>query len=594
MAEVEAFDIELAKTPRSEVKPHREDFNYDGSVSRFWTSILRVEMGPYKQMTAEDHRAGFGGLAPIAAWFDNSFRITQRGSTFYREIIGGLTTFFTIAYVLTITPTIFQMTGLHEKGGVFFSVALTSGVFTTLMGLVTNLPIVLGPSLGLNFFFAETARNCPKNHDGTILGVPCVSWGLTTLPWADALGAVFISGWFYAAITFTGFRGYLYDAIPKSLRAAIAVGTGFFITMHGLKLGHITRVSMTSEYVEDLYSVAKCLGDTCADNVNMPHQWYDVGIVNFNNVPAARIAVIGTVIAVGLELFKVRGAVIIGIWSATLIGIQYYLCHLMKNNNPGQSLTDDYFAGNRCVTDLTIWDGTPEKIEFLTKWSHNPAGKFSFKYVAYPFFWQTVWTFLFFELLDSYGAIEGVVSRMGLTDTHPTVSADRINRAMAVDSLAVWGGAIMGVPGMNSYIESNVGVDAGARTGFASLVTGSSLLLCLLFAYPFVYIIPECATTCALIMIGIYSLQEFKKIDTTCYINRFSAFFTIAFMGFTYSITNGICAGVLSYCWLQTVASLLKLAGINARAGTKVSWPHPFLLIMAGFMGARFRYLGQQ
>ena len=498
--------------------------------------------------------------------------------------LGGMTIFFTIAYVLVTNPFILHGTGIPTNG-VFFSTALASGVMTNVMGIVTNMPIVVGPSLSLNVYFREIAAECPNNLTNELSKSACASWGETTLPWSDALGAVYISGWLYLAATVTGFRGYLYSAVPRSIRSAIAVGTGFFLCYYGLKIGGITRVQIQEDHVVNFFDKLNCNGADC-EVVDLSQRWYNHGIANFTSDPAARIAVLGIAFLSALELYKIRGSYILAIWFCTLIGISYYQCRSTRNYNDA---TED-----PCVTDLHLWGGPPNQIPFLVNWSHNPAGHLTFKYANTNFFWKVVWTFLYFELFDSYGAIEGIVARLGLTNNYPTVSMDRVNRAMFVDGFSVWLGSIIGANSMNVYIESNTGVEVGARTGLAAIVCGCALLLCLFFLNPLVSIIPPCATTCVLVMVGVNSMLEYKRINFEDYIIRLTSFFIIATMGFTFSITNGISVGVIFYSGLQIFAILLKYVGVDVEAirpGTKVEFPHPFLILLAIFASCRFSYL---
>jgi AGZA family xanthine/uracil permease-like MFS transporter len=508
---------------------------------------------------------------------------------------------------LTLNGFILKNTGMHQHA-VFLTTALASGIFTWLMGLLVNLPVVLGPSLALNVLFAQISTRCDANEAGTATqstDIDCPGWGESSLPWTDTMGAVFLSGWFYLFFTFAGIRGYLYAMIPSSLRASIAVGTGFFITMVGLKIGHITRVTVLGENLPKLLSAAGCTASddynfdcTAQRSVSLEANWYLNGIAHFQFNPYARIAVLGIVFAVALEMIKVRGSLIISIWLATFVGINFYNCKSSWKPEQG----DDSI--HECVTDLSIWSGHPVNIPFIANHHNTTAGMLSFKFANKPFFWQTVFTFLFFELYDSFGALTGIVTRMGDCRNHPTVAVDRVNRAMVVDGLGVWLGSIIGCNSIAVYIESNTGVEVGARTGLAAIVCGSLLLLCLLFVYPFVYIIPACATTCALVIVGMNTIQEYKRIDTGDYIHLFSGFLTIAFMGFTYSITNGICAGVISYTWLQFVCFLTgqaqeKLGAwwpsfLKIRPDVSQEMPHPALIITAAFMAARFSLLLQQ
>jgi AGZA family xanthine/uracil permease-like MFS transporter len=495
-----------------------------------------------------------------------------------------------------------------QQHAVFLSTALASGIMTWLMGFCVNLPVVLGPSLALNVLFAQISTNCEQNEAGVASyssDMNCEGWGVNSLPWTDTLGAVFISGWFYLFFTFSGIRGYLYAAVPASLRASIAVGTGFFITMVGLKIGHITRVTVLGENLSKIYNEAGCsvtddgsFDCTVDRSVSLDPDWYVHGIALFQYNPFARIAALGIVFAVALELIKFRGSLIVAIWLATFVGINFYDCKSSWKSN----LDDDSL--HECVTDLSIWSGHPAQIPFVADHTNTVAGMLSFRFAKTPFFWQVVFTFLFFELYDSFGALTGIVTRMGDCRNHPTVAVDRVNRAMVVDGFGVWLGAIMGSNSIAVYIESNVGVEVGARTGLAAIVCGSMLLLCLLFVYPFVYIIPACATTCALVVVGLNTVQEYKKIDTGDFIHLFSGFLTIAFMGFTYSITNGICVGIISYTWLQLVCFLTAQAQehmgkwcpswLKIRSDVNQQMPHPALIITAAFMAARFGLLLQQ
>ena len=495
-----------------------------------------------------------------------------------------------------------------QPHAVFLATALASGIITILMGLCVNLPVVLGPSLALNVLFAQISTTCPENDRGIALrdsDVNCEGWGTHSLPWTDTMGAIFLSGWFYMFFTVSGLRGYLYAAVPKSLRASIAVGTGFFITMVGLKIGHITRVTVNGNSMMDLLSRSGCTQDTngdisCSGTSPLtlyPDNYYN-GIVHFEDDPYARIAVLGIVLAVALELIKFRGSLIIAIWGATFVGINYYRCKSTWQS----SMEDDSI--HQCVTDVNIWSGPSDKIPFIADPSEHVGGMLTFRFADKPYFWQVVFTFLFFELYDSYGALTGIVTRMGDCRNHPTVAVDRVNRAMVFDGFGVWFGSIIGANSMTVYIESNTGVEVGARTGLAAIVCGAMLLLCLLFVYPFVYLIPACATTCALVVVGLNTVQEYKNIDTSDYIHLFSGFLTIAVMGFTYSIANGICAGFISYVWLQFVGFFVTVVAqtmgswwpqwLQVRADAKLEMPHPVLIVTAAFMAARFGLLLQQ
>jgi len=400
-----------------------------------------------------------------------------------------------MAYIMVLNGVIIAgpfNTGLSVNG-VFFATTLSSGIFTFMMGLLVNIPVALAPGMGLNGFFATIAPTCQDNRTGDINGTPCPTWGTSSLPWSDAMGAVFISGIFYLFFTIVGLRSMLFRAVPPSLRAAITVGIGFFITMIGLKIGEITRITLQPwALAYNVYPAGNCVYDStsnsvafCANSVDINFTNYDNGIVRFNENPAARIAVLGLAIVAMLETLKVRGSIIIAIVLTSFVGINYVHCRSLD-------------ANNKCVTNLSIW-GQPGGPSFIVDTADIPSGKLTWKYANKPFFWDCVWTFLFVELFDSFGTLSGIMSRCGFMEGDPELAMTRVNRAMCVDGFGLALGGVIGANSITCFVESNTGVEAGARTGLASIVTGCAFLLSLLFVQPFVTIIPDAATTCALV-----------------------------------------------------------------------------------------------
>lgn len=594
--------------PMSEPQNGSTDKEGDGwgntnPISKFWASILQADAPPSVVVTADDYsKAPF---ASILASIDNFFRITERGSSFSTEFWGGMTTFLSLSYIMVLNGII--IAGPFNSGmsvnGVFFATALASGLFTTMMGLFVNVPVALAPGMGLNGFFAHVAKPCPANPTGDTNGVQCPGWGDKSLPWADVMGAVFISGWFYLFFTFTGLRSMLFDAVPVSLRSGISVGIGFFITIIGLKIGEITRVTVAPWAVANAIPMADCYGFTpaagfgplpstvafCNNEVDLYFSWYELFIARFNLDPQARISVLGIVFATALELLKIRGSIIISIILATIIGINYWKsCDSLKN-------TGD------CVTNLQVW-GQKGGPKFVVDVSDIPSGKLSFKYIKSPLFWDCVFTFLFVELFDSFGTLTGIMTRAGFIKGDPKtdeLGMKRVNRAMCVDGFGLCLGAIIGSNSITCFIESCTGVEAGARTGLASVFTGASFLLSLAFLLPFVQIIPDAATCCALVMVGIHSLTMVKDIDFSDFANTASCFLMIAIMGFTYSIANGICAGFIFFTWLRTVRYLsvklfvevLKWPTWGPEAGLDATRPHIVMYLISSFMVIRFVYL---
>jgi hypothetical protein len=182
-------------------------------TTEYWRSLLRPADAPTRVVTAADYPRARALAGPVA-WIDNYFRISDRGSSFYTEFTGGMTTFFAMCYILALNGVIVSSPLSFSKRASFFATALSAGIFTTLMGVLVNVPVALAPGMGLNGYFASVVNN-------------------QKLTWTDAMGAVFISGIFYLFFTFSGLRTMLFRAVPKGLRAAITVGIGFFITIIG-------------------------------------------------------------------------------------------------------------------------------------------------------------------------------------------------------------------------------------------------------------------------------------------------------------------------------------------------------------------------
>jgi len=267
----------------------------------------------------------------------------------------------------------------------------------------------------------------------------------------------------------------------------------------------------------------------CNTPVDLNFATYDLGMVNFNQHAEPRIAVLGLLLVPFFLILGSRSAIIISIVLCTFLGINYgvALHHngWMSGSGKGKGSGLSYKPGSvSAVTNLESWYAydnlrykTPglsadDKLRasnsfFLPHMESIPSGRLTFKYARTPIFWEAVWTFLFVELFDSFGTLTGIMTRAGFMKGDPEKAMTRINRAMCVDGLGLWLGSIIGSNSITCYIESNTGVEAGARTGLASIVTGSAFLLSLLFIGPFVAVIPDAATTCALVMVGVYSLE---------------------------------------------------------------------------------------
>jgi len=465
----------------------------------YWKSIMAPAPPASVVATAEDYKA-VGPAAGVVAAVNNYFRIKDRGSTFYVEFYGGMTTFFSMCYILFLNGLIIRGTGI-TAGGSFFATALASGIFTFLMGLLVNAPIALAPGMGLNAYFATIA-----------------ALGTGKLDYANALGAVFLSGVFYTFFTFTGLRTAIFKAIPSHLRTAISVGVGFFITIVGLRIGGIFSTT---------------------------------GVIDFVGNGNARIAALGLTFMILFSTLKTPGAVILSIILTTFVGLNYGVgtetLGSSNLNTPGAVTSLQYAAGAGWFNSVNM--------DWLPVMSNIPSGKLRFDQANTPIFWEAVWTFLAVEMFDSFGTITATVEKAGLMTG--VNGKQLVNRAMGMDGFGLMLGAVIGSNSITCYIESLTGIEAGARTGFASIVTGSAFLLSLLFVWPFVSIIPGCATTMALVYVGVCSMQSLTAkggdIDFNDPLHLWTTFLSVAIMGFTYSIFNGICFSFLAYAFIKIV-----------------------------------------
>lgn len=312
------------------------------------------------------------------------------------------------------------------------------------------------------------------------------------------------------------------------------------------------------------------------------------------------MSVLGIVFTAGLTMFRVPGAIIMSIIACTLIGINMGRSPtaVEAKSLTANQINDDWY---KPVTDLSYWNvaGGMTSKQFVVDTTQTPAGTLTFRYAMTLIFWDAVWTFLFVEMFDSFGTITACINRCGFLLKDPEMAEKRINRAMIVDGFSLAFGAIIGSNSMTCYVESATGIEAGARTGLASVWTGVAFLFSLVFVKPFVQVIPDAATCCALVMVGVHSFDQVREIDFSDFINSMVAFLTIATMGFTYSIANGICAGCIWFSYMRTLRFIqVKYCEkyncadkYGPPAGVETELPHPLMYAMSIFMCIRFAYL---
>jgi len=451
------------------------------------------------------------------------FALNARKTDVKTEVMAGITTFMTMAYILFVNPSILSSAGM-DKDAVLLATALGAGIVTILMGVFVNYPIALAPGMGLNAFYAFTV----------VIGMG-VSWQV-------ALGAVFISGLIFILLTVTKVRQLLVEGMPASLKHAITVGIGLFITIIGLKLSGIMsiRLSLIPPTLEKIVA-AKGNGtplsfETIIEMGKLAH-------------PEVLIAVFGLLFIGILMARNVKGSMLIGIIVTTIMAIAVGVVKVPAGFSP-VALPD--FSKNAFFA-LDIWGAL--HMGLLT----------------------IIFTFTFVELFDTMGTLVGTATKAGLMDKKGKFPG--IGKAMLVDATGVSLGALLGTSTITAFVESAAGVGAGGRTGLTAVVCGVLFLLSLFFI-PIAGLIPDAATAPALIIVGALMMESVRHIDFSDFTESLPAFLTIVLMPFTYSIANGVSAGLVVY-------PLLKL--ISGR-GREVHW---IVYVLAVLVVLRFVFLSE-
>jgi AGZA family xanthine/uracil permease-like MFS transporter len=400
------------------------------------------------------------------------FEFQHLGTNWRTEILAGVTTFLTMAYIVLVNPAILADAGVPLPA-VTAATCLSAAFGSILMGIVARYPIALAPGMGLNAYFTYTV--CIKMH----------------VPWQTALGAVFLSGVIFLALTAFGIRQMILRAIPHQLYAAVASGIGLFIAFIGFQhAGLVVRDPNTL-----------------------------VGMGNIRN-PTAYLSLFGLVLMVALEIRKVKGSILIGVLSVT--GIAWAL-HLVR------------------------WTPSAGGFSALTQ----TAFKLNIMGAVNKGLLEIIFVFFFVDLFDNLGTLVAVTKRAGLIA--PDHSIPRLNRILFADATATIFGSMTGTSTVTSYVESTAGVAAGGRTGITAIVTGL-LFLGAIAAAPFIGIVPPAATAPALILVGSLMLAAITEIQWHDPLVAVPAFLTLVLIPFTYSIANGLGFGIIAWAVLHLFA----------------------------------------
>jgi AGZA family xanthine/uracil permease-like MFS transporter len=451
------------------------------------------------------------------------FHLQERKTNVQTEIMAGLTTFMTMAYILFVNPSILGAAGM-DKNAVLLATAIGAALVTIMMGLFVNYPIALAPGMGLNAFYAFTV----------IIGMG--------VRWQVALGAVFISGIVFILLTVTKIRQLLVEAMPYTLKRAITVGIGLFITVIGLKISGIMSIRLSL--------IPSTLAKIVAAKGNGTPLYFE-SIIEMGKLADKEVllAIFGLILIAVLMVRNIKGSMLIGILATTVVGIFMGVVKIPAGFTP-----------------VSIPD-----------FSRNAFFALDIRGALSMGLTTIIFTFTFVELFDTMGTLVGTASKAGLMDKDGKI--ENIGRAMAVDAAGVSLGALLGTSTITAFVESAAGVGAGGKTGLTAVVCGILFLIALFFT-PIVALIPDAATAPALIIVGVLMMEGIRHIDFDDFTEAMPAFMTIVMMPFTYSIANGISFGLVLY-------PLLKLLSGRRR---EVHW---VVYVLAALVIARFIFLAE-
>ena len=463
---------------------------------------------------ATEPKSSFEGNEPKSS-FDRWFEMSARGSNYGREIRGGFVTFFTMAYIVVLNPLIIG-TAKDINGNfigettdvvqaitmVTAATALVAGLMTILMGAIGRFPVAIAAGLGLNGFVAFTLA--PQ------------------MTWADAMGLVVLEGLLILLLVLTGFRSAVFTAVPEQLKYAIGVGIGLFITIIGLVDSGVVRSGVPLV------------------SFGVFGQLQGWPILTF---------VIGLLLTIILLVKKIKGAILISILATTVIAIV-----IEKIAGVGAKSADNPLGWGLNVPKLPESVTATPDLGLLGQF--NLFG--SFESIGVVAAILAIFSLMLSDFFDTMGTAFGLATEADLLDDKGQIP--HFESILVVDSLAAVAGGAASVSSNTAYIESASVIGEGARTGIASLVTGGLFLIAMFFS-PLVTVIPYEAATPALVIVGFLMMTQIRHIDFTDYSIGIPAFLTIALMPFTYSITNGIGAGFVS--WIVIKLALGKAKEIN-------------------------------
>lgn len=428
------------------------------------------------------------------------FKLKEHNTNVKTEVVGGITTFMTMAYILAVNPQILSASGMDSQA-ILMATAIASFIGTIAMALMANYPFALAPGMGLNAYFAYTV---------------VLQMGYS---WQFALFAVFLEGLVFIVLSLTNVREAIFNAIPLQLKKGISVGIGLFIAFIGLQNANLV--------VAD--------GATKVTIVSFTENFHTVGI-------GALLAVVGTLITVILSVKKVNGAILIGILATWLLGIacQFTGIYTVDPANGFYSLLPAWSEFNLGAIGQTFGQCfSPE----------------AFANVKWVDLFVIMCSFLMVDMFDTLGTVIGVANKANMLDKDGKLP--RIREVLLADAVATSAGAVLGTSTTTTFVESSAGVSAGAKTGLASIVTGVLFLLSI-FLSPVFCAIPGFATAPALIYVGFLMIGSVVEIDMEDLTEAIPAYLCLIGMPLFYSISEGIVFGVISYVVINIACGKAK------------------------------------
>ncbi|MDU7253814.1 MAG: NCS2 family permease, partial [Clostridium sp.] len=410
---------------------------------------------------------------------ENYFKLKENGTTFKTEILAGITTFMTMAYILVVNPGILSQGGM-DFGAVFTATALSAAIATMLTGLYAKLPFAQAPGMGLNAFFAFTIVK---------------QMGYS---WEFALTAVFLEGIIFILLTAFNVREAIVNSIPNNIKKSISVGIGLLIAFIGLDNAHVVIHPKDGGTIVALGNITS--GD-------------------------ALLAIIGILITGILLAKNIRGALLIGIVITTLIGIPMGITRVPTS----------FFSMPPSLSPIFL--------------------KFEWHNIFTPNMFIALFTLLFMDMFDTVGTLVGVATKAKMLDKNGNVP--RVKEALFCDAIGTTLGACLGTSTVSTFVESASGVAEGGRTGLTAVSTATMFLIAL-FISPLFIMIPAPATAPSLILVGLFMMSPIKEIELEDFTEAIPAFLTIIMMPLSYSISDGIVFGVVSYIVIKTLTGKVK------------------------------------